>query len=460
VKKIAIIILLTFSSSLLTLCAAQSGIINTIAGNGIGIDSGDGGLAIRAALDWPSSVAIDKSGNIYIAEENGNRIRKINVSGVISTIAGNGTTGSSGDGGPATAAELNFPTGVCTDSQGNVYIADNLNQVIRKVNIRTGIIKRIAGQIGWPGIGGDSGFAIDAYLNYPNGIAVDKIGNIYIADEVNNKIRKIDTLGIITTIAGCGGQGLSGDGGPAINADLYFPTSVCTDTLGNIFFADRYNQRIRKVNIATGIISSVAGSGDGYSGAGYSGDGGPATSAELYDPDGIAIDKKGNLYIADQLNKRIREVDAFGNIHTIAGDGIGGFSGDGGPGIDAKLNLPGGIAVDSLNNIYIADVQNMRIRKVNAITTGIADIKNTVNISIFPNPNNGTFTIAFPSINGKYNVEVYNILGENVFTEASPNQTQPNGIVNISNQPNGIYLYRILNEDGSLAGEGKVIIVH
>jgi trimeric autotransporter adhesin len=435
---------------------AQSGIINTIAGNGRGIDSGDGGLAVHAALNWPQGVTVDDSGNIYIAEFNGDQVRRINSTGIITTIAGNGVIGTSGDGGPATAAELNYPTGVCTDVHGDLYIADFENQVIRKVNVKTGIIHKIAGLYGVRSSTGDGGQASAATLNYPMGIFVDKIGNIYIADHTNNKIRKIDTSDIITTVAGNEQQGFGGDGGLATAAELYFPSSVCTDSFGNIIIADTYNQRVRKIDIVTGIISSVAGSGPGYSGQGFSGDGGFGTAAELDFPFGVSVDKTGNIYIADDKNNRIREVNVSGIINTIVGDGTPGFSGDGGQATLAELNLPCGVALDSANNIYIVDGQNMRIRKVNAITTGIPHINNNDGISIFPNPSNGTFTLSLSNVNEKCTVEIYNIVGEKIYTETI--QTQNNNTIDLTGRPNGMYFYRVLKETGELVGSGKIII--
>ena len=217
------------------------------------------------------------------------------TTGIITTIAGNGIAGYSGDGGLATNAELNNPYGVAVDSNGNIYIADTNNNRIRKVNSTTGIITTIAGN-GTAGYSGDGGLATNAELYYPYGVAVDSNGNIYIADTYNNRIRKVNsTTGIITTIAGNGTAGYSGDGGPATNAQLNYPYGVAVDSSGNIYIADTDNNRIRKVNSTTGIITTIAGNGN----PGYSGDGGPATNAELYDPSGVAVDSNGNIYIAD-----------------------------------------------------------------------------------------------------------------------------------------------------------------
>jgi sugar lactone lactonase YvrE len=273
-------------------------------------------------------------------------------------VAGNGIAGFGGDGGIATAAQLNSPVCVHVDAANNLYIADLGNQRVRRVST-SGIITTIAGN-GTAGFSGDGGAAASAQLNAPRGVAADAAGNILIADAGNHCIRKINTLGVISTIAGTPGiNGFSGDGGPATAAKLYGPYSVATDGTGNIYIADVDNQRIRKID-AAGNISTIAGSGVG----GYSGDGGPATVAQLYEPIAVAADAVGNVYIADGWNNRIRIVNAAGNISTIAGTGTSGYSGDGGLAVSAQLNNPYGVAVDNAGNIYIADYGNNRIRRI------------------------------------------------------------------------------------------------
>jgi len=340
-----------------------SGAISTIAGNGIRGYIGDGGPATAAQLSTPQGVAVDGSGNVYIADQANNKIRKVNTSGIISTIAGDGVLGHSGDGSPATAAELNAPQGVAVDGSGNVYIADMGNNVIRKVNT-TGIISTFAGIWGDSGDGGDGGPAVSAGLGYPAGVAVDGSGNVYIADFVNNKIRKVNTSGIISTIAGNGITGYSGDGGSATVAELYTPQGVAVDGSGNVYIADQANNKIRKVN-TSGIISTIAGNGI----TGYSGDGTSATAAELNASHGVAVDGSGNVYIADYGNNRIRKVNTSSIISTIAGNGTYSHSGDGGPATVAELNTPNYVALDGAGNVYIADLANNKIRKVN--TSGI-----------------------------------------------------------------------------------------
>ena len=342
-------------------------IITTIAGNGQAGFSGDGGPAIQAALTGPWNVTVDKAGIIYISDTNNHRVRKVDKNGIITTFAGNYNWYASGDGGPANQAGLGNPTAVAVDDAGNVYIAaDNR---IRKVNT-SGIITTVAGN-GQSGYNGDNIPATQASLYGPKGIAVDFSGNIYIADQINYRIRKVDTNGIITTVAGNGQYSFSGDGGSAIQAGLGgYPGSVAVDGVGNLYIAS--DGRIRKVD-TSGIITTVAGNGQ----QGYSGDGGPATQARFNNLSGIAADSVGNIYLCDRNNERIRKVNTSGIITTIAGNGIQGYGGDGGPATQGVLNYPEGVAVDSKGNVYIAEMYNNRIRKVSypeafksAITAG------------------------------------------------------------------------------------------
>ena len=346
-------------------------IITTVAGNGSSGYSGDGGAATNAGLDYPTGVAVDASGNLFVADQLNNRIRKVDGNGIITTAAGSGLYGSnrsggySGDGGPATNAGLNCPAGVAVDASGNLFIADSENERIRKVDAN-GIISTVAGNGVTVLVGpipilhsgtysGDGGAATNGGLNGPLGVAVDGSGNLFIVDYDNYRIRKVDTNGIITTVAGDGSYGYSGDGGAAANASLWNPSSVAVDGSGNLFIADSGNNRIRKVD-AYGIITTVAGIGS-YS---YSGDGGPATNAGLSYPSGVAADASGNLFIADSNNGRIRKVDTYGIITTVAG---GGYSGDGGAATNASV-APSGVAVDAFGNLFIVDTDHAVIRQV------------------------------------------------------------------------------------------------
>jgi sugar lactone lactonase YvrE len=312
----------------------STGAITTVAGNGTGWFAGDGGPATSAELHNPLGVAVDSFGNLYIADTANNRVRMVNTSGTITTVAGNGTASFSGDGGPATSAGLWAPYGVAVDSLGNLYIADQSNNRIRKV--ASGTITTVAGN-GSVGFGGDGGLAVNAGLYHPAGIAVDGSGNLYIADQSNNRVRRVNTSGIISTLAGNGLFGYNCNNGVATGLGLHAPYGVATDGSGDVFIGDYGNQCVRKVN--TGNITTVAGGG-------YGGDGVPATSASLADPAGVAVDGSGNLYIADLVNNRVREVlSPSGIISTLAGTGAAGFAGDGGPAASAVLYNPSGVAV-------------------------------------------------------------------------------------------------------------------
>jgi sugar lactone lactonase YvrE len=344
--------------------ATGSGIITTVVGNGSYGSFGDGGAATRAALAEPASVALDSAGNLYIADSRNNRIRRVAVTtAIITTLAGNGSQGFAGDGGTATAAGLAFPYGVALDSAGNLYFADNGRNRIRKVAAGSMIITTVAGN-SEGGFSGDGGPATAAELNSPAGMAVDLGGNLYIADGNNRRIRKVAAgSGIITTVAGNGSEVFSGDGEVATAAGLGFPQSVALDLAGDLYIADTTNHRIRRVEIGSGIITTAAGSGL----QGFSGDGGAATTAELDLPRGVALDSAGNLYIADSGNERIRKVAAgSGTITTVAGDGSPGFGGDGDMATTAQLYYPEGLAIDFAGNLYIADTENNRVRRVDA----------------------------------------------------------------------------------------------
>ena len=336
-------------------------IITTVAGSGVSGFSGDGGPATMAAFWGPSGVAADKNNNLYIADNDNNRIRKVDaITGIITTVAGNGSYAFAGDGGPAISASLKAPTGVAIDAGGNIYIADYYNQRIRKVDALTGVITTIAGN-GSVGFGGDGGPAVSANIWLPTGVAVDAGNNVYIADWANHRIRKVDALtGVITTIAGNGVAGFSGDGSLAISAELNQPYGISLDAGRNLYIADYVNNRIRKVAAGTGIISTVAGSGN----QGYNGDGLSGLSTNLTAPTGVTIDIFGNLYIAD-LSQRVLRMDAAtGIITTIAGNGIQGFSGDGGPAASAQLSNSWGVFITGNGDLYIADLNNERVRKV------------------------------------------------------------------------------------------------
>lgn len=334
-----------------------AGIITTVAGNGSAGYSGDGGPATAASLNNPFGIAVDSAGNLYIADLNNGRVRRVSPDGTITTVAGTGDFDNYGNGGPATQAAIAAPSGVAVDARGDLYIADAGSDQIRKVT-PDGVISLLAGS-GDHGFSGDGGPAVNASLAEPTGIAVDTGGNVFFTDVVNLRVRVIAPNGIITTFAGNGIGRFAGDGDAALRAAFDFPGKVTFDSLGNLYISDTFNYRVRKVT-PSGAISTVAGNGL----IAFSGDGGPATAASLDEPYGLAADRQGNLYIADRLNHRVRKVAPDGAISTAAGNGNDTFAGDGGPATSASLKAPEGVAVDAAGNLYIADRDNYRIRKV------------------------------------------------------------------------------------------------
>jgi sugar lactone lactonase YvrE len=332
-------------------------VINTLAGTGSSGFSGDGGSAVAARLNAPRTQAADAAGTVYVVDTYNHRARRIDPSGVITTLAGTGTAGYSGDGGPATQARLDTPHGIAVDGAGNVYIADPPNHRIRRVD-PSGIITTFAGT-GTSGYNGDGIPAASARLNYPKGVEVGPDGSVYIGDANNHRVRRVSPSGTITTVAGTGSAGFSGDGASATSARLNTPRNVTFDSAGNLYIADDENCRVRRVDNA-GVISTVAGSTT----CGYGGDGGPATAARLGRVRDVAVDAAGNLYIADEENNRIRRVDPSGIMSTFAGTGSSGFSGDGGPPAAARISGPRGVAVDASGRVLIGDTGNHRVRRV------------------------------------------------------------------------------------------------
>ena len=350
-----------------------------VAGNGVTGPGGEGMPATNAALHSPAGLAVDEAGNVYLADTGNHRIRRVGLDGRIHTVAGNGTAGAGGDGGPATNAFLNGPAAVALDGLGNLFIADQGNQRIRRVDGR-GIITTVAGT-GRAAYSGDGGAAVSAALNLPAAVAVDAAGNVFIADLANNRIRRVDATGRITTVAGAGGYGFAGDGGPAVAAWLKNPAGLAVDGAGGLYIADTFNFCVRRITPA-GRITTVAGSGV----YGYSGDGGAATNARLASPRGLGCDGLGNLYIADTGNNRIRRLGPDGSMTTLAGTGGAGYRGDGAAATNAWLRQPTGLAVDAAGNVFVADTGNSRIRQV-ALAAGEATYRvnaaNTANAGIY-----------------------------------------------------------------------------
>lgn len=372
--------------------------ISNVAGNNVAGYSGDGNLATSAKINHPNGVAVDAMGNIYFSDYYNHVIRKVNTSGIISTFAGNTVAGYSGDGSLATSAKLNYPTGVAVDANGNVYIADKNNSVIRKVNT-SGIITTIAGT-SVAGYTGDGGLATSAKINLPAAVATDAAGNVYISDTYNHAIRKVSTSGIITTVAGGNGIGYTGDGSVATSAEFNFPWGLTVDNSGNIFVGDEHNHVIRKVN-TSGIITTVAGTGT----SGYTGDGGLATAAKLNVCNGVVSDAQGNLYISDVSNNVIRMVNTSGVITTIAGTGVSGYSGNGGSATLAQLDTPSSITLDTAGNVLFTDGDNHVVRKI-TLGCGLAFTTQPINQSVSKG-DNVNFSCLANNISALYHWEYY-----------------------------------------------------
>jgi sugar lactone lactonase YvrE len=327
---------------------------------------GDGGPAAEATLAWPAGVAVDDSGNVFIAERRGNRIRRVDAAtGLIATVAGNGTRGYSGDGGPAQQAAISIPELIALDAAGNLFITDRGNARVRRIDARTGIISTAAGN-GTVGYRGDGGPATAASLSHPFGVLVDAAGNLFIADTDNHAIRRVAAAtGTITTIAGSGEPGFSGDGGPATAARLNRPHNLAIDPGGNLVIGDSENQRIRRVDRRTGQIVTLYGSGE----QGVSTDGIPARAAAFGYFGSLLFDQHGNLLIAGWLDNRVRRINAAtGMISSIAGTGEAGLSGDGGPARAARIHGPYGMALDRAGNLFVAEAENNRVRRIDAGT--------------------------------------------------------------------------------------------
>jgi len=313
--------------------------------------------ATETEISLVDGITLDKKGNIYISRRDHNTIDRIDKKGMLTRFAGTGTAGYSGDGGSALKATLRIPAGLLADDKGNIYIADRDNHVVRKVNPK-GIITTIAGN-GTAGFSGDGGQAVKASFNFPSGLALDSKGNLYISDRSNNRIRVINSKGIVNTYAGNGEEGYGGDSGPALKARIDRPFGLAIDNKDNLYIADRRNNRIRKVN-PSGIITTAAGDGGFF----YMGDNGPAYRASIAGPTGVAVDNKGNLYIADRNNNRVRVVNKQGMIRTVAGTGQQHYNGEAELARDTNLHLPFGLTVDDKGRLLIIDRSHYRIRRV------------------------------------------------------------------------------------------------
>ncbi|MCD6010405.1 MAG: hypothetical protein K0Q79_267 [Flavipsychrobacter sp.] len=379
---------------------ADAQTISTIAGSGptgfmTGSYSGDGGPATAATLNNPSGAAFDSFGNLYIADSRNHRIRKVDASGAITTFAGTGITGYSGDGGQATVAELSYPESITFDAAGNLYFADRWTPCVRKID-PSGIITTVAGN-GTYGFAGDGGPATAAMFDNPCYIKTDAAGNLYICDWINARLRKVNSAGIITTIAGNGSATYSGDGGPATAAGMR-PSGVFIEPSGAILVSDGVNRRIRKIDV-TGNITTIAGTGT----EGYSGDGGPATSAQLRYPGALIRDASGNLLVCDVNNSVIRKIDAGGITTTVAGSGTNGFSGDGGVPTAAEFQFPLMVALNTAGQLFVPDMQNNRVRKIDLATVPAAiHLSALAGLKTYPNPAGNTLHIDGIAANTAY----------------------------------------------------------
>jgi hypothetical protein len=423
---------------------AQIKIITTICGNGTAAYGGDAAVATAAKLNNPSGVALGDSGKLYIVDKGNSRIRKINKAGIISTFAGTGTSGYSGDNGQATAAQM-APSAIAVDDAGNIYIAEGSNNCVRKIT-RLGVITTIAGT-STAGFMGDNGPASSAALSNPIALATDHAGSLYISDQGNNRIRIINSAGVIATVAG-GGTGGLGDGGQATASTLSVPAGIALDRAGNLFIADQSNNVIRKVSI-TGIISTFAGTGI----SGYSGDGGPAIAAKFNFPVNVGVDSSNNVYVVEGNNSAIRKIDASGTITTIAGNGTSGFSGDGGPATAAKVNYPSAVAFDTLGNMFFADLNNNRVRKVGPISrVAVTPVsRESGSIELMPNPTTGSLTVkgTFNLLNDDNALmQVIDMTGKTVFSSTAQTHTgKLNTLLQLTDIPAGMYLLHVMCGD-------------
>jgi len=451
-KQKCTFLFLLLAGALFYSSSVHAQLIKTFAGTDSAGYSGNGGLATLARLHNCTGVAYDGAGNIYVADRANNVVRKINTNGFISTFAGNDTAGYSGDGGKATLAKLNQPYGVATDPTGNVYIADYGNNAIRIVSPAGNIFTFAGGN--HAGYSGDGAKAKSAQLFGPEAVAVDQSGNIYIADANNNAVRIVYAVdSFISTFAGIGYPGYSGDGNAAIAAQLNGPASLAIDLYGNVYIADYLNSVVRRVD-TNGNISTFAGTGLG----GYSGDGGAAVAAELHYPAGIAIYGFGTVYIADEGNNVIRAVDTSGMISTFAGTVTNGYRGDGGNANAAELSSPRGIAVDALSRLFIADYGNNVVRVVYINTpAGVNTIAGaTGELKVYPNPSNGAFTIVLPGTGtNDATVTIMDMLGRCVETRNIDAASQKSALD--FDVPSGNYIVKVSQGNNNYRAQVVVI---
>ncbi len=423
-----------FILTLTIVCAlnTQAQNITTIAGIGVNGYTGDGGPALEAAI-MPAGITTDTAGNIYFGDIVHNVVRKIDATGIITTIASSG---------------IDAPIDVAVDKNGNVYVTELISNRVIKIS-PSGVITTVAGG------GAARDFTHDALATHvsiwaPDGIAVDSEGTIYFAERFNHCISKVTKDGIISIIAGTGSGGYNGDDIPATDAQLNYPMGIALDAAGNVYVAEQGNERVRKINLS-GNITTIA----GCSTSGYNGDNIQATAAKLNYTRDVAVDKDGNVYIADEDNQRVRKVDGAGIITTVAGTGVTGYIGDGGAAVDAQLKAPGCIAVNNFGNLYIADIGNERIRRVR-YSLSVKGTDNTSSaISVYPNSNSGQFVINIPSaVTEQVHIDVTNMLGETI--KAITATTNKDVRMNIDVAP-GIYLLTVYTAEGKYTEQVSIV---
>jgi hypothetical protein len=443
-KKINLFILLSIVS---LGYRANSQNIYTSAGNGMYGYSGDGGPATAAEMDQPGDTKFDASGDYYFGDTYNAVIRKVDhTTGNVTTYVGRGGFGYSGDGGQATNAQLDIVSGLAVDNVGNLYIADRDNDAVRMVNKSTGIITTIAGN-GVPGYTGDGGPATASQIDGPRGVALDGSGNIYFTDAANNAVREIKASnGYIYTIAGVGFAGFTGDGGPATSAELSTPYGIAVNAAGEIFIADQSNNRIRKIN-TSGIISTVAGNGT----AGFAGDGGQATAAGLNGPAMVTVALSGDMFISDTYNNRIRLVTAAnGNISTLAGTGSPGYTGDGGLATAAQIYEPLGSDINPVTGyLYYSDwgASAVRYITISEEVLAVNEVHENSSLAVYPNPASQNLYIKNTVTTGHSAIiTITDILGNELLSQTV--STRENVFqINVSGLSAGMYFVKVVSEN-------------
>jgi len=430
-KKYYILLLFIFCTYLV-----QSQIITTIAGSGSSGFAGDGELATTARLNLPFNITFDKSDNIFIADTYNNSIRRVDVeSGIITTVVGTADKNQ--------ISELKTPTGLTFDNFNNLFVADLANLRIRKVNLDTGSSITLVGEKSET-----ERPNINASLGGPFNVVFDKIGNLYVSINGDSKVSKIEfSTGIISTVAGTGISGFSGDGDLAKNAQLSNPTGLALDNNGNLYISDTGNERIRKVDLTTNLITTIAGTGVN----GFSGDGDLAINTQLANPLGLAVDKDNNLFVVDRGNNRVRKINtSTGIISTIAGKSEAGFSGDGDLARNALLSNPTGVAFNKKGDLFIVDRGNNRIRRITGLTSNEDELELKANLLVYPNPSTDKITVELKNDLDLEEASLFNIRGKEVRVKMIDNS------FNVSKLPRGVYVLRIVTSKGMI--EQKVVL--